>query len=88
MADYPYKARQGTCKYNSKYGKVRVSRVHQVPQKDPSQLKAAIAKSPVAVSVEADKSVFKYYSSGVICSGCGTSHNHGVLATGYGSTNG
>lgn len=88
LKDYPYKASQGSCKYSSTKGKVRVRRVHSVPQQDPSQLKSAISHSPVAVSVEADKSVFKYYKSGVICSGCGTSHNHGVLATGYGSLNG
>mmetsp|Transcript_100477 Transcript_100477/g.138488 ORF Transcript_100477/g.138488 Transcript_100477/m.138488 type:complete len:95 (-) Transcript_100477:89-373(-) len=51
-------------------------------------MKQAIAKGPVTVNVAASASVFQNYSSGVVCSGCGTSTNHGITAIGYGSSNG
>lgn len=54
-----------------------------------SQLKAAIAKGPVSVSVEADKTVFQHYKSGVLdSSACGTSTDHAITAVGYGSESG
>ena len=54
-----------------------------------SALKAAIAKGPVSVAIEADKLPFQFYSGGVLTStGCGTDLDHGVLAAGYGVENG
>lgn len=58
LNDYPYKGKQGSCKYSSSKGKVRVKKVHKVPLEDPDQLVAAISKKPVAVSVEADSYAF------------------------------
>jgi cathepsin L len=46
-------------------------------------------KGPVSVAIEADKTVFQYYTGGILSgSECGTSLDHGVLAVGYGSENG
>lgn len=53
-----------------------------------SALKAAVAKQPVSVAIEADQSAFQFYSSGVFDSTCGTSVDHGVLVVGYGSDDG
>ena len=48
-------------------------------------MKAALATQPLAVSIEADKSVFQYYTGGVLDSTkCGTSLDHAVLVTGWG----
>jgi len=53
------------------------------------QLKAAIAKGPVAVTIEADQTVFQQYTSGILDStACGTKLDHAVTAVGYGSENG
>ena len=52
-------------------------------------MKAAIAKTPVSVTLEADQTVFKMYKSGVLDStDCGTVLDHAVAAVGYGTENG
>jgi len=85
-ADYPYTGKDGSC--HASTGKVSVTSYSRVTTYSPSQLKAAIAKTPTSVSVEADKSVFQNYKSGIACTGCGTTHDHAVLAIGYGTENG
>ena len=51
-----------------------------------AQLKAAIDKQPIAVTIEADTMLFQQYESGIITSsGCGTNTDHAVLAVGYGT---
>ena len=50
---------------------------------------AALAKGPVSIAIEADKSVFQRYTGGVITSRkCGKKLDHGVLAVGYSSGDG
>ena len=51
-------------------------------------LLTAISQQPVSVAVEADQSVFQFYSGGVMDSTCGTQLDHGVLAVGYGTDGG
>jgi C1A family cysteine protease len=52
-------------------------------------LKEAVNIGPVSVAIEADTSVFQFYSSGIIDSvKCGTNLDHGVLIVGYGTENG
>lgn len=60
-----------------------------MPARSVSQLKAAIDKQPVSVTIEADKTVFQHYTSGVLDStACGTQLDHAVAAVGYGTENG
>jgi C1A family cysteine protease len=87
-SDYPYKAVDGTCSYVATKGVGQVKSYADVPANSPAQLKAAIAKQPVSVAVEADQTAFQFYTSGVVTSGCGQSLDHGVLAVGYGTLNG
>ena len=83
--DYAYTARDGTCKYDKTKGVGKVKSFKDVSQdKSGDQLKAALAKGPVSVAIEADQFVFQSYTGGVITSGCGTDLDHGVLAVGYG----
>ncbi len=88
---YPYfsgttKAK-GSCAYDeSSTTAVSVSDYLAVTPNNVSQMKAAIEKQPLAVSIEADKLVFQMYSTGVLDSTkCGTSLDHAVLAVGWGT---
>jgi len=82
-SDYPYTARDGSCKYNASKA-IKVANGYSfVTPKSTDQLKAAIVNAPVSVLVEADQSSFQFYKSGVLTTGCGAYLNHAVLAVGY-----
>merc|ERR1711881_776634 len=51
-------------------------------------LMEALNKNPVSIAIEADKSAFQLYKSGVLSKTCGTRLDHGVLAVGYGTVDG
>jgi len=87
-SDYPYTAKDGKCKFQ-KSKAVKVANGYSfVPTASAHELKAALAKGPVAVLIEADQQAFQFYSSGVITKGCGADLNHAVLAVGYGKFEG
>ena len=57
-----------------------------VPRNNYQQLKSYVNKGVVSIGIEADKSVFQHYHSGVITgSACGTNIDHAVAVVGYGS---
>ena len=67
----------------------KVSSESYVTANSVSQMKAALAKQPLAVSIEADQKVFQYYSSGVMDdASCGTYLDHAVLTVGWGNEGG
>lgn len=51
-------------------------------------LMEAITQQPVSIAVEADKSVFQSYKSGIMNGACGSNLDHGILAVGYGTQSG
>merc|ERR1712025_146616 len=67
---YPYTSGRGvTGQCNSSKaqgGHVKVTNYHNVTRNNPTQLKAAIEKAVVSVAIEADKTVFQHYRSGVL----------------------
>ncbi len=68
---------------------VNISGCYDVTPNNQLALKAAVAKGPVSVAIEADTRYFQSYSSGILTSSsCGTDLDHGVLIVGYGSDNG
>jgi len=88
---YPYTARGGTCKTSScTVGLPRggLTGYKDVATDSEQALMEAVDKNPVSIAIEADKSAFQLYSSGVLSSTCGTSLDHGVLAVGYGTDGG
>ena len=85
-AAYPYTATgPNTCESTGKPVAATLSGFTDVPANSETALMTAIAKQPVSVAVEADQSVFQFYSGGVMTSSCGTQLDHGVLAVGYGT---
>lgn len=86
---YPYVARPGVCKADKAKEKVMVAGFADVEPESLSQLKAAVAKGPVSVAIEADRRVFQMYKSGILNSSeCGQDIDSGLTAVGYGSENG
>lgn len=88
--DYPYVSGStktgGTCQ--TKCSNVKGSDVDHFTDVKPSSdedMMAALSKRPVSIAIEADQREFQLYKSGVFTGACGTTLDHGVLVTGYGS---
>jgi C1A family cysteine protease len=84
---YPYTSGggdTGTCKKTTPA--VKITGFTDVTPNDEAALLVAAAQQPVSVAIEADKSVFQLYKSGVLTSkACGTQLDHGVGIVGYGT---
>jgi len=88
---YPYQAARGAC--NAASCNVGIPKGGVVGFKDVARdsgeaLMEAVAQQPVSIAIEADKSVFQLYRSGVLTGQCGSALDHGVLAVGYGTEDG
>jgi cathepsin L len=92
-SSYPYTSgvtkTAGECQKCTSAG-VKFSSCSDVTPNDQLALKAAVAKQPVVIAIEADTRYFQSYSSGVLTDGvkCGTNLDHAVEIVGYGSENG
>jgi len=77
----------GSCEKSHCSSVASISSYVDVTEDSEDALKAAVAKGPVSVAIEADKSAFQLYESGVLTgtSACGTDLDHGVLVVGYGT---
>merc|ERR1711879_555472 len=88
---YAYKAAKGTCAQAScKVGlpKGSVTGFKDVPVDSKEDLMSALNQQPVSIAIEADKSIFQFYKSGVLKGICGALLDHGVLVVGYGTEGG
>jgi C1A family cysteine protease len=86
---YPYTATgPNKCEAKGKPVAATLSGFKDVTPNSEVALETAIAQQPVSVAVEADQSVFQFYSGGIMDSACGTQLDHGVLAVGYGTDTG
>jgi C1A family cysteine protease len=89
---YPYTSGHGvtgTCNHAKATGPVSDTGYTNIPAQSISQLKAALAKQPVALTIEADQLVFQMYTHGILDSAsCGTQLDHAVGGVGYGTENG
>jgi len=89
-ADYKYTARDGTCRDTACKPVVApgvlTAYLNISNEKD---MLPALAVAPISVLVEADRSAFQYYHSGVLDdASCGTSIDHAITAVGYGTEGG
>jgi len=90
-ASYAYTATGGTCLASSctvGIPKGGVVGFMDVSTEEELSLAEAVAQQPVSVAIEADRSAFQLYKSGVFQQRCGTKLDHGVLAVGYGTDGG
>ena len=86
---YPYTATgPNTCLASGKPVVAMVTGYKDVPSGSEVALMTALTEQPVSVAVEADQSVFQFYSGGVLTASCGSNLDHGVLAVGYGTQGG
>lgn len=81
--NYPYKAEEGSCKKHVKPVST-ITGYKDVEEGNEDDLMSAVAKGPVSIAIEADKSGFQFYSGGVFSGECGKQLDHGVLLVGYG----
>lgn len=87
-SSYPYKARDGKCKFDPKSVGATVTGYVEIASGDEDALTEAIATvGPISVAIDASQPSFQFYSSGIYtddsCSS--TQLDHGVTAVGYGS---
>jgi KDEL-tailed cysteine endopeptidase len=82
-SDYPYTARDGSCKASGKTPAGHVTGYNDVPQNNCQSLEDFVAAGPTSVAIAANR--IMSYKSGVFDDpNCGTQLNHGVTAVGYG----
>ncbi|KAF8413795.1 hypothetical protein HHK36_001788 [Tetracentron sinense] len=88
-ANYPYTGKDDTCNTGeaAKHA-VTINGYELVPSKNETSLKAAVAKQPVSVAIEASGYAFQFYSKGVFTGTCGNNLDHGVAVVGYGEDTG
>lgn len=85
---YPYRARDGVCRYNRRNSGATATGHVDIPGGDEDKLKEAIGSiGPVSVGIDASNESFRHYSSGIYKEDkCKTNYtDHGILAVGYGT---
>ncbi|KAH8390043.1 hypothetical protein KR200_005936 [Drosophila serrata] len=90
-ASYPYKGINDKCKYNKAAIGATVKGFRILPKGDENKLADAVANiGPISVAIDASRSSFQFYSSGVYNEpSCNSENlNHGVTVVGYGSQSG
>jgi len=86
---YEYKAVGGTCQADTCTTGIKANQMtgfKDVERDDMNALMEAVAEGPVSIAIEADHQAFQFYKGGVLTKTCGTMLDHGVLVTGYGTS--
>ncbi|XP_012346399.1 cathepsin L1 isoform X1 [Apis florea] len=83
---YPYKAKQGPCRFNEDLSVVNITSWAVLPARDEKVLEAAVATiGPIAASINASPKTFQLYHKGIyddeVCSS--DMVNHAMLIVGY-----
>jgi len=85
---YPYEAKNDACRFKKSCVAATDTGFVDLPSKDEMALKQAVATiGPISVAIDASKSSFHFYKTGVYNEPtCSSIHlDHGVLAVGYGT---
>ena len=85
--DYPYTARDGTCKFDKSKGVTKVTGYRTIKEGSESDLAAKVAQyGPAAIAIDASHWSFQLYSSGIYDeSSCSPSNlDHAVGCVGFG----
>jgi len=84
--EYQYTAQTGTCMAANCTAVATISGLTDVPTLDEAALMAATWGTVVSTAVEADQSVFQFYTSGIIDDPtCGDQLDHGMTVVGWGT---
>jgi len=83
---YAYTAAVKKCKQNPQKVVFRNTGFKEVKANNHTALKAAVARQPVSVGLEASSMTLQLFKSGVITANCGATLDHGVLIVGYDKT--
>ncbi|XP_041993993.1 cysteine proteinase COT44-like [Salvia splendens] len=87
--DCPYKGKQSMCNpITARKIAARITGYVRIPERNESAIRAAVARQPIAVAIDASAPELQLYSSGIFTGSCGKKLNHGVLVVGYGIENG
>jgi cathepsin F len=90
QSDYPYKARDQTCKYNKSKAVVHVNGFGDIIKDDAAIQTALLNNGPLAVGINAEP--LQFYDSGILdldADDCDPEYlNHGVVLVGYGEEKG
>lgn len=82
--EYPYHARDETCKDDWSKEVVRVEHVTETPHFNATALKEWLTIQPISIAVMAGSPGWMYYDSGIVTSDCGSDLDHAVFLVGYG----
>nr|XP_022920607.1 cathepsin L1-like [Onthophagus taurus] len=93
LGDYPFEAKDGQCRFDSKTSAASAKGYALIPPGDEKALMEAVAKKgPVSVAINAGLNTMQLYSRGVYydkdCKNGEDDVNHAVLVVGYGVENG
>ena len=83
-ADYPYTARDGQCRQQSRPA-VHLTSIRTIAT-DMQSLLAAVATQPVAIQIDASAADYQHYEGGIYACHAGGHANHWVTIVGYGTT--
>jgi len=87
--EYQYTAETGTCMSANCTNVATIKAYVEVPTLDETALMQATWSTVVSTAVEADQSVFQFYTGGIINSPtCGTELDHGMTVVGWGTDKG
>lgn len=88
-SQYEYTASEGECLVSGLHCKNdwSLTKIVDIPSNE-TYMQYWVSRQPISIGIEADKTIFQFYSKGIIRGNCGTSIDHAVVIVGFGQENG